>query len=751
MGAKGKQTMGFHYLFTFIAGFGRGPIDELVEIQVGDKSAWRGTAKNDTPRAINAPDLFGGEEKEGGIQGAFRLLQGAADQVLPPAVTVATGSSKPISSVTIPDIKSALGGLVSEFRGFASFVFDGLVTSMNPYLKEWKFRVRRHRAGWFANACWYPEKAVVYLEGGTIHAMNPAHIIYECYTNPDWGKGEEAEGLDENSFVYAANSLCSEGFGLCIPWYRQEDVDAFIQVVVDHVGGLIYEDRTTGKYVFRLLRSDYDPEALPLYTPDSGLLDIEEDDSASSEAVNEIVATGFSPNTRGDIQVRASNIAGWHSQGGPISRPMTWKGIPTRSLLLRRAQQELRTLSGGLKRFRLRLDRRAWQLAPGSVIRISSARHNIENMVVRIGEIGEQRGAITARVVEDVFALPETTFTGSEGSTWTPPLQDPIPAPNDALFEMGYRDLYRLVGPGDLATASFTDASIGMVATSPGGGSYLYNLASKADGEPDYTIQQNQPYTGFAVLAADIGPLQTAITLQQPFEMDAESADQMFRIGDEEVWLASYDATTGEAMIVRGCSDTIPASHIAGTSVWAIDDDFVSDNRHYVAGENVLAKCLPRTGSAVLSEVEAVERNVTLIGRQALPYPPGNVQVDGTSIYELLGEYPEPVFTWAHRDRVMQEDAHVGHGEPSIGPENGVTYTIRIYDLDDNLIRETTSIAADTWTYDASMQAADSAPSVVRVTIESQREAFVSWQHYSFTVILKGGWGYGWGFNWGGA
>ncbi|MDR7062008.1 MULTISPECIES: phage tail protein [unclassified Sphingopyxis] len=750
MGGKGKQTVGFHYLFTFVAGFGRGPIDELVEIQVADKTAWSGSASDATPHAINSPNLFGGEEKEGGIQGAFRLLQGGATQVLPPAVTVFTGSSKPVGSVTIPNVKSALGGLVSEFRGFVSFVYDGLVTSMNPYLKDWKFRVRRHRAGWHNDDPWYPEKAVVYLENGAIHAMNPAHIIYQCFTDPDWGKGEDADALDENSFVYAANLLCSEGFGLCLPWYRQEDVDAFIQVVVDHIGCLIYEDRTTGKQVIRLLRNDYDPATIPLFTPDTGLLAIEEDDSASAEAVNEIVATGFSPVTRGDIQVRANNIAGWHSQGGPISRPMEWKGIPTRSLLLRRAQQELRTLSGGLKRFRLRLDRRAWQLAPGSVIRISSPRHNIENMVVRLGEVGEQRGAITARVAEDVFALPSTTFTGSADSDWTPPAQQPVPAPDDALLELGYRDLYRAVGPGDLSTATETDASVGMVATSSGG-SYLYNLATKADGEPNYSIRLNQPYTGFGALSADIGPLDTAIVLQQPYELDAESVDQMFRIGDEEVWLTSYDPATGDATIVRGCSDTIPSAHAAGSSVWAIDDDLVTDGRTYVTGETVLAKCLPRTSSAVLDESEATERSLTLIGRQVLPYPPGNVKVDGTSIFSLIGEYAEPVITWAHRDRVMQEDAHVGHGEPSIGPEPGATYNLRLYDLDDNLIRNTTGLTTDTWTYDAAMQAADSAPSVVRVELETERDGHVSWQHYSFLVILKGGWGYGWGFNWGGA
>jgi hypothetical protein len=37
--------------------------------------------------------------------------------------------------------------------------------------------------------------------------MNPAHIIYECATNPDWGRGLPRELVDNISFASAANVL----------------------------------------------------------------------------------------------------------------------------------------------------------------------------------------------------------------------------------------------------------------------------------------------------------------------------------------------------------------------------------------------------------------------------------------------------------------------------------------------------------------------------------------------------------------
>jgi hypothetical protein len=746
---------------TFAAGFGRGPIDALREIEVGEKIAWSGAVCDDSPNYINSPDLFGGSEKEGGIQGGFLLLQGGEDQVLPgptfasaPFVgggvgwgeTIKSASTGPVPSTTIPDIKQAMGGLSGEWRGFTAILFDGLVASMNPYLKEWRFRVWRSRKGWHNDQCWYPAKATIYLADGNVHAMNPAHIIYQCLTDPNWGKGEPTEMLDENSFTYAANLLCAEGLGLCIPWYRQEDVDSFIQVVADHIGAVIYQDRNTGRYTLRLLRDDYDPATIPHFDLDTGLLEIEEDDSGSSEGVNEVVITGFDPQTRQDFQVRAH---------GPVSRSIEFKGLATRELGARVAQRELRLLSVGLKKFRLKFDRRAWQLAPGSVCRISSAQNNISNMVVRIGEMSEgpsngQR-AITAKAMEDVFALPATTFTGTTENQWIKPFGDPEPAAAEILTELSYRDLYTAVGPGDLGSFDESDAAVGAMAIPTGGNSYLYDLATGIVGQSDAILTKNRSYSGSATLVSAIGPLDTAFTVEQPFDFDSDNIGQMLLLDDEHVELVAYDPETFTGTIARGCGDTIPAPHAPGARLWALDDDLSGDGQNYVAGESVRASVLPRSGGLVIDGTLVAELTIDLVGRHARPYPPADLKIDGVSVFEHVGEHPEPVFTWAHRDRVMQEDQLVSHTDPSIGPEPGTTYTFRIYTLAGVLLRTESGIAAATWTYTSAMQVADSVPSVVRVEVESARGTLASYQRYSFNVILNSGYGFGYGFNYGGA
>lgn len=181
-GSSKNQTIGFRYYMSLLSGLCRGPIDELVEIEVGGDSAWNGHACSiDETEFINAPNLFGGDKKEGGIQGPFALFQGRRNQVLPDSRQY-TGQKAPGGVLggafqavlsggnvtrTLPNVKASIGGLVPDMRGVVCVWYDGLVSAMNPYLKEWKFRVRRSQSGWYGGKAWYAAKATIWL-GGTL-------------------------------------------------------------------------------------------------------------------------------------------------------------------------------------------------------------------------------------------------------------------------------------------------------------------------------------------------------------------------------------------------------------------------------------------------------------------------------------------------------------------------------------------------------------------------------------------------------
>ncbi len=137
-------VVGFKYFFGIHMGVSRGPVDELVEIKVGDKTVWRGNQAASGQITIDAPEVFGGQDGEGGIQGPLTVMMGEPTQVAPPALATT--------------LKSPMPGFRRRFTVF----FDGLISMMNPYPKPWAFRVRRALQGW-DGAPWYPEKAIISL------------------------------------------------------------------------------------------------------------------------------------------------------------------------------------------------------------------------------------------------------------------------------------------------------------------------------------------------------------------------------------------------------------------------------------------------------------------------------------------------------------------------------------------------------------------------------------------------------------
>jgi hypothetical protein len=775
MGAKGGgQTIGYHYLFSMLFGLSRGPLNEVRGAKVGDKTVLDASYCGEGPWAIDKPEVFGGEKKEGGIQGPFDIFWGEADQVLPgaQAVNVHAAAGSVFSSIfallrggpwgglrTLPAVKPTIGGLVSEFRGVTTLWFDGLISSMNPYPKEWRFRVRRSYAGWQNDDPWYKVKSLIFMADGFIHAMNPAHIIYQCLTDKSWGRGLSPLDLDENSFIYAANTLCTEGFGLCLAWNRKDDIDAFIRVVLEHIDAVLYQDPETGLETLKLIRSDYVVANLPLFEPGKGLVSIDEDDSSSQDtAFNEVIGTGHDPLTDEDFQMRVHNLAARYSNGAANADDKGYPGIPTRDLLARVIQRDLRKHASGLKKFAVTLDRAGFQIRPGMPFRIKDTRRGLGEIVLRAGEIEDRSyksGRVVIKAMQDVFGMPATSFVTPIENEWQGPVTEAQPAAAERLLEVGYRDIFVRSGLAVAESLKDDQAYVGALALSPDPASYEYLFATRVDGEPSFQSKGNGSFTGSATLAEDVAPFQTTFDIANLAGFDEANIGQAILVGNELMELADFDPLTNTVTVARGVADTIPAAHVLGARVWTIDDDLMGDTRAYAAGETVEGVVLPKTSSDTLDPDEADILEITLAGRQAAPYPPANVMLNGGLALDptvLPVSAVEPLLEWAHRDRVLQQDSLIAYTEGSIGPEPGVTYNIRLFDPADMVtpIREETAIAGDTWTYTAAMQAADTPPSHLKAEIESERDGIVSWQTQAFDIYLNAGYGGGYGMDYGG-
>lgn len=792
-GAKGgSQTIGYKYYMSLLMGFGRGPMSELVEIKAGDKTAWPLNGESmclqqgQSSFYINAGKLFGGDDKEGGIEGPAKMLWGTADQVLP--------GEEIISGKRLPGVKATIApnDPMPALRGVTCLWYDGEVSSMNPYPKEWKARLRRHIHGWKDGVAWYPEKCIVYMSGpqivtqkqairagdhllaqfiakggsakqnvqtvvpGNIKAMNGAHIIYQCVTDSAFGRGRPVDEIDVNSFVYAANQLCNEGFGLCFFWQRQEDVDQFIQIVLDHIGGVLYTDRSTGLLTLRLIRNDYDIATLPVFEPGKGLLNIITDDSGSQDvAYNEVVVKYHDPISNTDGEARAQNVGARISQGSTNSLSKEYPGIPTKDLAARVAVRELIVQSAGLKKYKVRLDRSGWRIAPGMPFVVKCPQRGIAQIVLRAGEITDSSiqdgGYIEVSALEDVFSLPATGMVVPEESNWTPPVTDPVPPDAQAGFELAYIDLATGLTQADLDALDPGDSYVGMAAVQPVTSQLTYEFMVKPDGG-EFEDEGTFSFTPAVKIAAAIGPATTSVALGERYFWPDHVGGLMGLLNGERVSVTTDPDDSSMIVLGRGVADTIPHPADAGSWLYLIGDDIASSRTTYSAGEEVKVAAATKSTSATLAEEDYLTPLpvVQFIGRQGRPYPPGKLTLDGVSVFEATGEHVEPVFAWASRNRLTQADQMVDQNADSVAPEAGTTYKVEIKDKDGTLLREEDVGTDLTFTYTAAMQGEDGGPNSVRVNVRAVRDGLESWEDYDVPVTIKGGYGYSYGNNYGG-
>lgn len=722
MGAKPKaQTVGFRYSFDIHGAIAKA-IDGLLVIRASGKTAWSGDATSNQTINIDAPNLFGGDKGEGGISGEFDLMLGEEDQ--------------PLNT----RLASALGGLVPNFRGFAGFFYTGLVTSINPYPKAWELLRYRRMKGW-DGAVWYPETCAIDLEGGQVRAMNAAHILYEVYTNRENGLGLDRSLLDDAAFRASALQLYNEGFGLCIGWKRSSGTLAeFRDLICDHIGAYSGPDRNTGLITLKLIRDDYDVETLPLFDEDSGLLSIEEDETGSVMVAPSQLLLEYTDAITGETRrARAVNSALAQLQGGPSAETVRYPGIPTAELAGRVVQRDMRVRASNLRKYKVKLDRRAAGIGPADAFRISSLKRGIAEVVVRAGRIEDGTlgsGAITITALQDVFGLPTASFVAVPPSGYVPPDRTPQPISLRRLMEVPYRELAGLIDPANLALLDDTAAWFVALAAKPSGLSLSYNLTSRPGASGAFVDQGVADWCPTAELvgAMPVEPGPTVATLANGVDLDRVSIGQAALVDAEVVRVDAIDLVAGTVTLARGCVDTVPALHAAGARIWFYDTFEGADETEYSGGVTVQARLLTNTSLGQLDPSLAGTDSLTLVGRQGRPYPPGGFLIDGVSYPEDCSS--DVVVSWVHRDRLLQADQLIDTTTGSIGPEAGTSYVARMRRVD------TSAILAEVTGSGASAILAASYTGQVQIELFSTRDGLDSYQMHQHILDYAGAAGF---------
>lgn len=167
-----KYYMGLHFVLCYA-------IDALRKIYAGDRLAFDGYVDATGEFDIEADDLFGGDQREGGIAGPADLLMGDPDQEINEY------------------LDDQIDGLLSAFRGVVSVVYKGgKVAANNPYIKPWAFTVTRINNGWDGGVGWN-------LETATIQRPGDDEIVYPTALQENWSDFDEDYVLQEGTNYFS--------------------------------------------------------------------------------------------------------------------------------------------------------------------------------------------------------------------------------------------------------------------------------------------------------------------------------------------------------------------------------------------------------------------------------------------------------------------------------------------------------------------------------------------------------------------
>lgn len=627
-----KITKGYRYYLGMQMALCRGgttPVGELLRIWVGDKEIWSGSVSTDGGTIdINEPDFLGGDDQgAGGIVGTLRFHSGSMSQT---------------ANAYLADGRQVVGGATPAYRGTCNVVWEGGYLGNSENIEPWSFELRR-----IPNGLGLGTPSV-----NNGNDANPMNVIYEILTNTEWGLGQPSTDIDTTNFINAANTLRTEGNGFSMLLDSKIEAQELLRQIEQQIDGVIYLDRTTGKWKCNLARGGYtlsDKRALN----DSNVLEVRNFSRGAWTDTTNNVLIKF--NSRAldykETYAGAQDMANVKTQGNRmVSVEAFYPGVKDPTLANVIAWRYLRTLSYPLARAELVVNRVLWDHNPGDVIRWTNTELGLTDLPMRITKIDLGRleeGRIVVTLVQDIFVFDVGVFAAPGTTQWVPPPQNVVAIPTaDSLVFEAPRKFCTLDHdqPGVLnriwAGARYQNDSATLIdiVSRPGSGSYsdAGDIAGfLVAGELASGVSASGTQ-GSISLTVDATPDSLAL-LQAAMEAAATPEDcgqrlaNLVLVGNEFFVFRTVATSGGQLMLsagYRGVLDSAPAAHAAGDRVWILLGNLTE--RAFTPGGTVNIKLLPRSATQALAEGSATAISLTMNNRADRPYPPVALSFNGS-------------------------------------------------------------------------------------------------------------------------
>jgi hypothetical protein len=622
-------------------------------------------------------DFFGGDESEGGVAGTVRFYSGTTTQ---------TANAY---------WEDQIGETAPAYRRLCYAVLEHVYVGTSHYLKPVGFEVSS-----------YPNGLSVPSGRHQIgDDCNPICLIYEILTDRVWGACVLPSDLDTASFLAAAETVYSEGFGMSMIYNGASTARDIIAEILRHIDGVMFSDPETGLITVKLARDDYDIDTIPVFTKDDFVGGIKFSRPSWSETKNRITA-GWT-NRENDYNVSPVsqvNLANVQARGGVIdAEDMDFTGFCTEAACNLAVSRALRVKSYPLANLEGKLKRRSgWRLKQASVFKVVWPELGINGVVFRVSRVAYgtlNEPSVSVNCVEDIFAVGESAFVEMPPSGWVDPVGAPVALARQKLFELPVQFTGNTTGAHIATLASRASGiDIGYKVYS-GLASGDLNLGYRGDvidftpsavttsAFPDTT--PNRDATGF-----------TVTDVRHRSEIPATVTEEELQAGDsiilivsaagEELCAAKNFTGTAVTDVIRGVYGTSKLNHPVGAVVWFLSQGFGIENQtpHVGFPKTVYGKLLPYNAKGALPIASATQLTVTLVGKSVSPGTPSNVLIAGSATPpDGSAGSGDVAVAWNWRDPMI-EGGRLNMTGNSPLPQ-GMTFTLRRYR--DGVLAETTA------------------------------------------------------------
>lgn len=734
-----------------------GPLDELLEVYIGNKLAWSGNLTSGELE-IDETSLFGGPNAGGGVYANCAFYPGNATQGADSYLESVNGVDFPRKGLARFVFKGPNNGT----GGPSAFghAFSGLLGESGQ-VEGFKFRVRA-----FPN--WL---------GSGFHnvngSANPAEFLYGVMTGRYLellgveGPKAPASMFDVAQWRAKAEQLFNENIGIDVLRYGGSIAD-LIKEVERHIDGKVIENQYTGLFELHLARGDYDKNTLPVFDASNSRL-VALSVSSLRGTVNRVNYT-YREKSRNFKKV-AGNVydpGNKKTQSQEVKQTVDFPFFNDATRAATAATRELLQQSTPLHNGKIEVAREGFNLKLGDVFKLNFPERSkeMDNAIMRITaiEYGDFTGSVVVSFVSDVFALaaPMQALV-TDGYVDTQQTALDVLSDKQTTFELPYPLLeeskHRIAILAEKPNVNHSDDYNLKINLNAAGYSTFNPRADHAMAFelrttiPELSASENLGDVDLYYGASRFGAVGWSgvfsgmgyANMPTSTTLDGMLSEfhNLLMINGELLGFLTYtiDSTTRIVTLhntYRALADTIPKPHAIGDKAFILWQENLNIlDAEFDTGDNIAWKALTRNGEDTLNLVDATEYVHVIDGRYDKPLAPINVRVNGGLATATIGLNTELTVSWSHRSKTSGKLAT--YTDDTMALDSGVTYTLRLYDENDVLVRTETGLTGKTYTWTSADEEADSGltgrlNNTVRFELEAVQSGTVSEFTYSRTV-----------------